>query len=75
MAMRGVARCGCCPPLLADLRRAVLNPTDLYSVSFVNKSGYRDAQGRLESFSPVRYRIAYRRRSGGDEQSAVNRNR
>jgi hypothetical protein len=42
IAMHGLARCVCSPRLLTDLRRAVLNPTDLYSVSFVNKSGYRD---------------------------------
>lgn len=66
--MRGLARCVCSPP---DIRRAVLNPTDLYSVSFVKKSGYRDAQCRLGLFSPVQYRIAHRQRSGGDEQSAA----
>jgi hypothetical protein len=70
--MRGLARGVCDPPLLTDLRRAVLNPTDPYSVSFVKKSGYRDAQCRLGSFSPVQYRIAHRRRNGGDEQSAVS---
>jgi hypothetical protein len=71
--MRGLAPCVCGPPLLTDIRRAVLNPTDLYSVSFVKKSGYRDAQchGRLGLFSPVQYRIAHRQRSGGDEQSAA----
>ena len=68
--MRGLVRwCVCNPPLLTDVRRAVLNPTDLYSASFVKKSGYRDAQ----CFSSVQYRIAHRRRSGrGDEQSAVS---
>ena len=57
------------PPLLSDLRGhdAVLNPTDLYSVSFVKQSHYRDARCRLGSFSPLQYRIAHRRRSGGDE--------
>jgi hypothetical protein len=40
--MCDLARCMCGPPLLTDLRRAVLNPTDQYSVSIVNKSGYRD---------------------------------
>jgi len=72
IATRGLARCICSPPLLTNLRRAVLNPTDLYSVSFVNKGGYRDAQCRLGSFSPAQYRFAHRRRSGGDEQSAVS---
>jgi len=68
MVARGLARV-CGPPLLSDLRchGAVLNPTDLYSVSFVNQSGYRDARCRLRSFSPLQYRIAHRRRSGGDE--------
>jgi len=40
ITMHGLARCVCSPPLLTDLRRAVLNPTDLYSASFVKKSGY-----------------------------------
>ena len=40
IAMRGLAGGMCAPPLLTDLRRAVLNPTDPYSVSLVKKSGY-----------------------------------
>jgi hypothetical protein len=52
IAMRSLVRCVCSPPLLtgltaSDVRRAVLNPTDLYSASFVKKSGYRDVQCRL----------------------------
>ncbi len=39
--MGSLARSVCVSPLfLSDLRRAVLNPTDLYSLPFVNKSGH-----------------------------------
>ena len=50
--MRGSARDVCSPPPLTDLRRAVLNPTDPYSVSFVKKSDYRDAHCRLGHLAP-----------------------
>jgi hypothetical protein len=40
--MRGLPRCVCSTRLLIDPGHAVLNPTDMYSVSFVNKSGCRD---------------------------------
>ncbi len=43
--MGSLARSVCVSPLfLSDLRRAVLNPTDLYSLPFVNKSGHWDKQ-------------------------------
>jgi len=39
--MGSLARSVCVSPLfLSDLRHAVLNPTDLYSLPFVNKSGH-----------------------------------
>jgi hypothetical protein len=70
--MCDLARCMCGPPLLTDLRRAVLNPTDQYSVSIVNKSGYRDKTRSVVwgHLAPYGTEIAHRRRSGGDEQSA-----